>query len=97
MRWAGALIEAALFREASLQTAARAFDAFCEAMRRRLAACRWLIELDPPHRDEDASAARDFQRFAGSSIICFAPLADHDEGGLRRSSTRPNANDCFAR
>jgi hypothetical protein len=83
LRWTGALIEAALFREASLQSATRAFETFCAALRKRLADCRYLIELDPPHVGDDNPGARDFQRFAGSSIICFAPFA-REGGGARR-------------
>jgi hypothetical protein len=84
LRWTGALIEAALFREASLQSATRAFETFCAALRKRLADCRYLIELDPPHVGDDNPGARDFQRFAGSSIICFAPFASDGDGARRR-------------
>ena len=87
LRWTGALIEAALFREASLESATRAFEAFCSALRGRLADCRYLIELDPPHVDDDNPGARDFQRFAGSSIICFAPFASGGAGARRRLDT----------
>ena len=84
LRWTGALIEAALFREASLEIATHAFETFCAALRKRLADCRYLIELDPPHADDDNPGARDFQRFAGSSIICFAPFAGDGTGARRR-------------
>ncbi len=73
-----------MFREASLQIATRAFETFCAALRQRLSDCRYLIELDPPHVDDDNPGARDFQRFAGSSIICFAPFASDGAGALRR-------------
>jgi len=82
-RWAGALVEAKLFAAAPLDLARRAFDAFCAEMRERLARCRLLVELEPPHPTQ-SDAPRDFADFAGSSIICFAPSIDDGAGSLRR-------------
>ena len=82
LRWAGALIEAALFRATPLELARAGFDAFCAALRVHLGDCRHLEELDPPHLVDGASR-RDFDSFAGSSIVCFAPRID-EAGGLRR-------------
>jgi hypothetical protein len=84
LRWAGALIEATLFREASLEVARTAFDAFCAGVREHFPTCPHLIELEPPHFVENQASRRDFETFAGSSIICFAGLIDDGAGGMRR-------------
>ena len=86
LRWVGALIEAALFRAVPLDLAKYAFDAFCRELRARLASCRFLVEVDPPHACEGEAKrpVRDFASFAGSSIICFAPRVADGAGGLRR-------------
>ncbi|MGO9740244.1 MAG: hypothetical protein ACLPN5_01755 [Roseiarcus sp.] len=84
MRWAAALVEAALFRAASLDVSRAAFDAFCLELRGKLAVCPHLAELEPPHFVEHQPNRRDFETLAGSSIICFAPLVDDGGGRMRR-------------
>ena len=95
LRWVGALIEATLFRQASLEVARTAFDAFCAEMRAHISACPHLIELEPPHFVENHASRRDFESFAGSSIICFAGLIDDGAGGCAASTAR-NRKNCSA-
>jgi hypothetical protein len=86
LRWVGALVELALFRAVPPDLAKHAFDAFRLELRERLASSRFLAEVDPPHACDAETNAQgwDFASFAGSSIICFAPLAADGAGGLRR-------------
>ena len=87
-RWAGALIEAELFRATPLDLARSGFDAFCAELRAHLATCRFLEPLDPPHFCAGGLGGRDFDAFAGSSIICFAPRIDEGARGFRRLDAR---------
>jgi len=84
LRWAGALIEAALFRATAPDLARAGFEAFGAELRAHLATCRFLEQLAPPELVEGRVLAGDFDSFAGSSIICFAPRIDDGAGGLRR-------------
>jgi NADPH:quinone reductase-like Zn-dependent oxidoreductase len=90
LRWAGALIEAALFAAAPVEQAREAFDAFCKALRAKLASCRHLVALDPPHAE---SCQGDFAAFAGRSILCFAP--EVEGGGVRRRLNLPESERLF--
>ena len=73
-----------VFRQASLEVARTAFDAFCAEVRGHLSTCPHLAELEPPHFVEDQASRRDFEFSAGSSIICFAGLIDDGADGVRR-------------